>query len=159
MGKGFVIAEQGHVAQMIYSTMTGAVAAFSGGVFSMKNWGHATILCLGGAGSATRVVKLYNVSGSAGLSAVPMTFRYAIASGSAGGMLTPERDKLDAALAWGSTLTLAATAQTFGIIEIDADELAAGLPCVFVYGNNDMAVPVILSGGRYQEDITASALG
>lgn len=159
MSKGFVIAEEGHVAQMIYPTMTGAVAATSGGVFSMANWGHATVLCLGGAGSAERAVKLYNVSGSAGLLPVALTFRYAIASGTTGGMLTPARDVMDAALQWGSTLTLAATAQTFGIIEIDADELAAGLPCVFVYGNNDMAVPVILSGGRYQEDITASALG
>jgi hypothetical protein len=152
MSKGFVVAEQGHIVLAQPPTGTGASGALSGAVFNMKNWAHASIIGMGGPGSAARIVTLKNVSSTAGSDATAITFRYARED-------TTNGDTLDAALAWASSVTLAATANTIVAIELDADELADGKPYVHVQvSHRDCAVVAVLSGGRYQEDITATVL-
>ena len=70
---------------------------------------------------------------------------------------------IDAALAWASTITIAAGTGGFAVIELDSDELADGYPYLQVNitdpGTAKLASGVaILSGGRYQEDITATVI-
>ncbi|MFH1603246.1 MAG: hypothetical protein ABIH03_05010, partial [Pseudomonadota bacterium] len=89
-----------------------------------------------------------------------LTFRYAKEDTAAG-------DTLDAALAWASTVSLSAgSTGVFAVIEIDADELSDGYNFVQVNfaaaggaaTGKDLCAFAVLSGGRYQEDITASAI-
>lgn len=155
MSKGFNIAEEGHVVMLFSPLAATATAVGSSEIFSMKNWGHATIIMHGGEGSATCAIKAYECSAFTGSDRSALTFRYAQEATSNG-------DTLDAALAWASTATMG-TGNVFVVIEIDGDELSENRQYVAVergataVGRNITAL-AILSGGRYQEDITATAI-
>lgn len=157
--KGFTIAEQGHVVLVLGPQGTTTTAALSGACFSMENWAHATILVAGNLGTATTAVTVKECTGAGGTGATAITYRYA-KEDTAGG------DTLDAALAWASTLSLSAgSGGVFAVIEFDADELTDGYQYVRVdFGANtaatkkDIAAFAVLSGGRFQEDITSSVL-
>lgn len=75
---------------------------------------------------------------------------------------TVDGDTLDAALAAGSTITVG-TSNVFCVIELDADQLTEDYEFVVLNvsdpGTSRIASAVaVLSGGRYQEDITATAI-
>jgi len=157
MSKGFVTAEEGHVALILQPQGTCTTAALSGAAFSMENWGHATILVAGGIGSTATAVTIKECTAATGSGATAITFRYAKEATTGG-------DTLDAALAWASTMSFAATAGVFMVVEIDGDELSDGynwLRVDFAVGagnSKDICAFVVLSGGRYQEDMTATVL-
>jgi len=153
MSKGFVSAEEGHVA-MLYEPLSIGAAATSDTIL-MENWGHASIYCLFGAGSGTTIT-VGECTSFAGSGRTAVTFRFAQEATSGG-------DTLDAALAWASTITIAAGSAAVAVIEIDADELTDGYPYLQVNiadpGTAKLgAVLAVLSGGRYQEDITATVI-
>jgi len=155
MSKGFVVAEQGHVVQLIAPVSISAAATSD--VFSMENWAHATIIVLAGAGSATTVTvsECDNFTPS---NAATKTFQYAVEATAAG-------DVLDAALQTGATsgVSTGTASGSIMVIEIDNDELSDGYPCVQINlsdpGTSKVVSAVaILSGARYAEDITATVI-
>ena len=155
MSKGFVVAEQGHVVLNIAPNGTQTTAAGCAACFCMKNYGHATIIAAAGVGSAaTMDITLYEHPDSTGSSGSAIDFQYARESTSAG-------DTLDAALAWASTVSVVGTAAAYAVIEVDADTLTDGDEWISVHHSacsSSVAIMAILSGGRYQEDITATAI-
>ncbi len=153
MSKGFVVAEQGHVVQLFAPAVVSAAATSD--TILMENWGHATILMNFGAGSATTVT-VGECTGFGGTARAALTFRYAKEATAAG-------DVFDAALAWASAITIGSAGVSFAIIEIDGDELSDGSPYLQVNiadpGTSKYAGGfAILSGGRYQKDITATVI-
>jgi len=153
MSKGFVVAEQGHVVQLLAPQSLGAAATSD--TFLMDTWAHASIFVSFGAGSGC-TISLGECTSFAGSGRTAVTFRFAQEA-------TANGDTLDAALAWASTITIAAGTASFAVIELDADELSDGSPYVQLNitdpGTAKLASAVaILSGGRYQEDITATAI-
>lgn len=155
MAKGFVASEMGHVILGLAPQATSNVAALTSDTFLMKGWSHASILIAGGVGSTATSVTMGECTSFAGSDRTALTFRYAKEA-------TKDGDTLDAALAWASALTLGATAGVFAVIELDADELTDGYPYVQVNtaasASKDLCIFVVLSGGRYTEDITATAI-
>ena len=162
MSKGFVVAEQGHVVQMI--APVDIAAAATGDTISMENWGHVSIICGFGVGSTTTIT-VGECTSFAGSGRTALTFRYAQEGLVAGGA-DVGGDTLTAALAWASSITItgsAAAAGGFAVIEIDGDELSDGYQYLQV--NSDGAgaskitsIHAVLSGGRYQKDITATVI-
>ena len=151
--KGFVATEEGHV-MMLYEPLSVGAAATSD-TFLMEGWAHASIVCLFGAGSGC-TISVGECTSFAGSGRTAVTFRFAQEDTSGG-------DTLDAALARASTITIAAGSASYAVIELDADELTDGYPYVQVNltdpGTAKLAcIMAVLSGGRYQEDITATAI-
>ncbi len=153
MSKGFVVAENGHVVQMIASQSF--AAAGTSDTISMENWAHASIICEFGAGSGTTIT-VGECTSFAGSGRTAVTFRFAQEA-------TANGDVLDAALARASSITIGAGTAAFAVIEIDADELSDGFEFIQVNLSDPGAaklasVMAVLSGGRYQEDITATVI-
>lgn len=153
MSKGFVATEQGHFVTL-FDPQTVSAAATSD-TFLMEGWGHATLVFQFGAGSGCTIT-LGECTSFVGSGRTAVTFRFAQEATHAG-------DTLDAALAWASTITIAAGTGSFAVIEIDADELTDGYPYIQANlsdpGTSKLASGIaILSGGRYQKDITATAI-
>ena len=151
--KGFTIVEQGHVVQLIGPAS--AVSALTSEAFLMENWGHASIIVQTGVGSATTITVFDSASDSA--SGASMIFNYA-QEDTAGG------DVLDAALAAATTagVEMGTGTDLFMVIEIDADELRDGFPWILIRATsttaNYISAVAVLSGGRYQKDITATVI-
>ena len=155
MGKGFCIAEQGHVVQLI--APVNITAAATSEVFSMENWAHATIIVYGGAGSSTTIT-VSECDDFTPTSSATITYAYTQETTAAG-------DTQTAALAAAGTagIGIGAASGVYTIIEIDADELTDGMPCLQINLTDPGAGKVvcataILSGGRYQEDVTATVI-
>jgi len=151
----FVVAEQGHVVTLL--APQSQTAALTSDVFSMENWSHATIIVLGGAGSACTVTvsECDNFTPS---NAATKVFNYAVEATALG-------DVLDAALQAATTagVGIGTATGTIMVIEIDSDELSDGYPCVQINVTDPgtsklISAHAILSGGRYQKDITATAI-
>jgi hypothetical protein len=137
MGK-FVVAEQGHIVQLIDPQSQSA--ALTSEIFTMENWAHATILVFGGAGSATTVT-VSECDNFTPTTAATKTFMYAVEA---------------------TAVSIGTATGTILCIEIDNDELTDGYPCIQINmsdpGTSKLVSAVaILSGGRYQKDITATA--
>ena len=150
----FVTTEQGHLVSLIDPVSISAAATSD--VFSMENWAHATIIVQGGAGSACTVT-VSEADNFTPTTAATKTFMYAVEA-TAGG------DVLDAALQAATTagVSIGTATGTLLVIEIDNDELSDGYPCVQINVTDPGTSKVIsaiavLSGGRYQKDITATA--
>lgn len=154
MSKGFVVAEQGHVVQLLAPQTLSAAATSD--TFSMAGWAHASILLNFGAGSGCSITMGECTSFAGSDRTALSSFRMAQEA-------TANGDTLDAALAVASAITIAAGTAAFAVIELDGDELSDGYPYVQVNisdpGTSKLAgAMVVLSGGRYQEDITATAI-
>ena len=153
MSKGFVVAENGHIVQMLASQSFSA--AGTSDVLSMEAWAHASIICEFGAGSGTTIT-VNECTSFAASGATALTFRFAQEATSNG-------DVLDAVLAWASSITIGPGTAAFAVIEIDADELSDGFHFLEVELSDPGdaktgSVIAVLSGGRYQEDITATVI-
>lgn len=152
--KGFNIAEMGHVVQLIDPQSISAAATSD--VFYMRKWAHATIIVNGGAGSGVTVT-VGECSSFNGSDRTAIGFRYAQEA-------TVDGDTLDAALASAGTTGVAmGTSNVFLVIELDADELTENYEWVVLNISDPgtsriVSAIAILSGGRYQEDITATAI-
>jgi len=154
MSKGFVVAEQGHIVQMIIPASFSA--ATTSDVLNMENWSHASIIVHGGAGSSSTIT--VSDANSFASSGATMVFRYQQET-TAGG------DTATAALAWATTAGVALGTAT-GVyinIEIDADELRDGYNYLMINATDPgtsklIGAVAVLSGGRYQKDITATTI-
>ncbi len=153
--KGFTIAEQGHIVQMIIPQT--ASAALTSEVFSMENWGHATIIVHGGAGSSLTVT-VSEADNFTPSNQATIVFNYAVEATASG-------DTQDAALQAATTagVAIGTATGTYLVIEIDGDELNDGFPNLIINlsdpGTSKIVSAIaILSGGRYQKDITATAI-
>ena len=154
MGRsGFNVAEQCHVVSMLSPVdITGAT---SSEVISMENWGHATLICMKGVGSAC-TIQLEECTAFAGTGAATRIFKYAYERTAAGDTLT--------ALATATTAGIATTTSSgeLLVIEVDADELSDGYPYLRIKcsatGANLGAWLAVLSGGRFQKDITDTVI-
>ncbi len=156
MSKGFVVAENGHIVQLI--APVDVTAPMTSDTISMENWGHVSIIVGLGIGSSTTIT-VGECTSFAGSDRTALTFRYAQEATGGG-------DVLDAALAWASSIAIVGSAAAvggFAVIEIDADELSDGYQFLQVNiadpgASKIAAVYAVLSGGRYQEDITATVI-
>lgn len=153
MGRsGITVAEQCHVVNLIVPEST--VATGSSEVLSMENWSHATIIVVTTGSGLTIIPKEATSFAGGGRTFLPYLYAQ---EGTARG------DVLDAALASGTTAGVATGAVTGATIvfEIDADALSDGYPYLYITNDGqatgDGGAIAILSGGRYQEDITATA--
>lgn len=121
---------------------------------SLENWGHASILIAGGAGSASTVTVFDAATAAA--SGASMVFNYC-QEAAAGG------DVMDAALAAAATTGVAIPSGTGTMfcIEVYADELRDGYPFplfrLSAAGSKLVSALCILTKGRYQKSITATA--
>jgi len=155
MGRsGFTVAEQGHVVSMV--SPVDVTVATSSEVISMENWSHVTFICMKGAGSSA-TIQLEECTSFAGAGAATRIFSYAREATAAGDTLSA----LTIATTAGIALTTASGVLL--VIEVDADELTDGYPylrlkCADPGTSSLQAWVAILSGGRYQEDITATAI-
>ena len=152
--KGFTVAEQGHVVSMV--SPVDVTVATSSEVISMENWSHVTFICMKGAGSSA-TIQLEECTSFAGAGAATRIFSYALESTAAGDTLAA----ITAATTAGVALTTASGVLL--VIEVDADELRDGYPylrlkCADPGTSSIQAWVAILSGGRFQEDVTASAI-
>ena len=155
MGRsGFTVAEEGHFVQLIAPISTGV--ALTSEVFSMENWSHASIFVCGGAGSGFTIT-LFECDNFTPSNRTAITFKFAEETVAAG-------DTLAAALAPATAggMAMSGASGIFTIIELDADELTDGYPCVQLNtdaaGASLLGAFAVLSGGRFAEDITASAI-
>ena len=151
----FVVAEQGHVVQLL--APQSQTAALTSDVFSMENWAHASIIVLGGAGSACTVT-VSEADNFTPDNAATKTFNYAVEATAAG-------DVLDAALQAATTagVGIGTATGTILVIEIDNDELSDGYPCVQINVSDPgtsklISAHALLSGARYAEDITSTVI-
>lgn len=150
---GFNIAEQGHVVQMVAPVdLSGTTSE----VLSMENWSHVSFICMKGAGSAA-TVRLEECTAFAGTGHQTRTFQYMIEEVAAG-------DTPAAALQAATTAGIALSTATgiFMIIEVDAAELTDGYQFLRLIaadpGGSLGGWVAVLSGGRYQKDLTATAI-
>jgi hypothetical protein len=153
--KGFIANEMGHLVLGLAPQGTSNSVALTSDTFLMEGWQHASIIIMGGVGSTATSVTVGECTSFAGSDRTAVTFRYAKTA-------TKDADTMSTALAVASSLALTGTAGVMAVIELDADELTDGYPYVQVNtaisASKDLAILVVLSGGRYQEDITATAI-
>jgi len=153
---GFNLVENGHFVNLLSPADDNTTAATSE-VFSMENWSHASIVIHKGSGSASTIIleECTSFAGAGHRTFLP--YQYAQEATAAG-------DTTDAALAAGTTAGVAFSANdgTFLIFEINAAALSDGYPYVRFYFDvnaaSEWGAMAILSGGRYQKDINATAI-
>ena len=155
--KGFNVAEQGHVVNLIPPVDISGGA--SGDVFSMANYAHASIIVQVGASAAafTKII-LNECTSFAAAGATAIGFRVYKEETAAG-------DTLGAAVAAAAAgVTPNAADNIFYVIELDASELSDGsnfvqLQLTNASGNSVLASAVgILSGARYGKPESATAI-
>lgn len=154
--KGIVLAEQGHIVNLIPPVdVTGGAA---GDRFSMKNYGHATIILQVGVSAAafTKII-VKECTAASGGTATAIAYRLAAEETDAGDTL----GAFEAVAAAGRTP--AAADNIFYVIEIDAQELSDGYEWIEVSVTNGAnsviaSAVAVLSGSRYQEAEGATAI-
>lgn len=154
--KGITIAEQGHIVNALppIDISGGATAD----VFSMENYGHATIIVQVGVSAAAFTKILVNECTSfAGANATAIAFNYYSETTAAGDTLSTRTAATTAGV------TPSANNNIFYVIELDASELSDGYNFVQVQltnGTNSVigSVVAILSGSRYGEEASPTAI-
>lgn len=154
--KGFNIAEMGHVVNILPPIdITGGV---TGDVFSMENYGHATIIVQVGVSAAAFTKILVNECTSlAAAGATAIAFNYYAETTAAGDTLSA----LTAATSAG--VTPSANDTIFYVIELDASELSDGSNFVqlqLTNGTNSViaSAVAILSGSRYAGTLSPTTI-
>jgi hypothetical protein len=154
--KGFNIAEMGHVVNILPPIdITGGA---TGDVFSMENYGHATIIVQIGVSAAAFTKILVNECTSlAAAGATAIAFNYYAETTAAGDTLSA----LTAATSAG--VTPSANDTIFYVIELDASELSDGSNFVqlqLTNGTNSViaSAVAILSGSRYAGTLSPTAI-
>jgi hypothetical protein len=156
MSKGFVVAEEGHIVNILPPIdITGGV---TGDVFSMENYAHATILVQVGVSAAafTKIIlnECTSLAGAGATAIAHSIYKEETDSGDTLGART-------AVLAAGTTPS--ANDNIFYVIELDASELSDGYNFVelsLTNGANSViaSAVAILSGSRYAEEQSATAI-
>jgi hypothetical protein len=156
--KGFVIAEQGHVAVGSYPISANGVSTLE--AINMEGYGHlSAIITTGATNGSDIVVTAYNSTDASATSADLIAFNYYQET-------TASTDVL------GARVLNSTTALTFGnssisnqmaVIEIDASELADGHNWVNLTLNGattttPISVVYVLSGARYASPESATVI-
>lgn len=154
--KGITIAEQCHVINALGPVDIGGVVKESD-YWSMENYAHATIIVTAGVVTNAPTITVYESDDLAGSNETAIAFDYYEETTAAGDTLAARAS----ALAAGRTFPSTANSVTL-VIEIDASQLSDGYPCMVVKTDTAaaclIAVTVILSGARYQKEITPTAI-
>lgn len=155
--KGYVIAEQGHVVNILAPVdITGGKTAQA---FSMKEHGHASIIVQIGVSAAafTKIIvnQCTDASGDNPV-AIPFSIYKQEVAGASNDVLSARTAVTSAGY------TPAATDGIFYVIELDASELADGSPYVqlqLTNGSNSVigSAIAILTGSRFAESPSATA--
>lgn len=155
--KGYVIAEQGHVVNILAPVdITGGKTAQA---FSMKEHGHASIIVQVGVSAAafTKIIvnQCTDASGDNPV-AIPFSIYKQEVAGASNDVLSARTAVTSAGY------TPAATDGIFYVIELDASELADGSPYVqlqLTNGSNSVigSAIAILTGSRFAESPSATA--
>ncbi len=155
--KGFVIAEQGHVVNLLAPVdITGGK---TGQAFSMKKYAHASILLMVGVSAAAFTKIIVNqCTDAAGDN--PVAIPFSIYKQETAGAAADVLGARTAVLAAGYTPS--ANDGIFYVIELDASELADGSPYVQVQltnGTNSVIAGgiAVLTGARYAEAQSGTA--
>lgn len=150
---GINIAEECHVVHIFPSSDPAGVVA--GDIFSMENAGHATIMILKGAGSASTVT-ISECVGFGATGASLIGFTYYLESGAAGDTLGSKGTAGTAGVA------ISDNSGVMMIIELDASELSDGSGFVRVnmdsVGASQVCIVAALSGWRFQQDQGQTAI-
>lgn len=155
--KGYNIAEMGHVVNILPPIdITGGT---TGDVFSMENYGHATIIVQVGVSAAAFTKILVNeCTALDGTGATAIAFNYYAEETAAGDTLSTRTAATTAGV------TPSANDTIFYIIELDASELSDGSNFVqlqLTNGTNSViaSAVAVLSGSRYggTQSVTAIA--
>jgi hypothetical protein len=130
--RGFNVAEEGHIVSVLSpQNITGGAA---GTVFNMKNAAKANIVIQFGAlAAALGAITLNACSNISGAGATPIAFSYyqQITAGNANDTLELNGSTPSTAFAATTAgFTPADAANTFVILEVQADQLPAGLPYI-----------------------------
>ena len=153
----FNIAQEGHVVSVQLPIDIDTASGATGESFSMENWSHASIVITAGAATGASVVTVSENSDASQSDTNAIAFKLAKETTAAG-------DTLDALTAVASTgFTMSPNNGTIYVIELDAADLAAGLPWVTVHfadpsGSVIVSAVAVLSGGRYAGDESATAI-
>lgn len=154
--KGFHVAEQGHVVNILPPIdITGGKDC---DIFSMENYAHATIIVqVGVSAAAFTKIELYECDDFTPSSQTAIAY-------SAYKEETAAGDTLGALVAVTSTgITPSANDNIFYVIELDAQDLTDGYPCVQVKLTNGVNAVIasaiaILSGSRHGSPASATAI-
>lgn len=155
--QGVNLAETGHVVNVLPpSDLSGGA---TGRRFSMKSWGHASILvALGITSVAPTAIVVKQCTAASGGTATAIPFSYYKQETSDGDVLGAKQS------ATASGIAPSGNNNIFYLIELDARELADGYPFVEVSvtcesGQSVLGdIKAILSGGRYQGVSTPTVL-
>ena len=152
----FVLAQDGHLVQAQSPILT--TAGWTSDAWSMENYAHASIVVSQGAsGGEACTFTLYAAADSTGTSAAAIpSYRYYSETTALGDTLGTV-----AAASTAGVITTSTGVNTFYVIEIGAAELTDGLPWMYCTASTavrDMAVWVVLSGSRYPQDQSLTAI-
>jgi hypothetical protein len=156
--KGFVIAEEGHVVQIVAPVdITGG---FTGVRFSMANYQHASIIVMIGASAAAftaLLLKNCTLASGGTATAIPFSIYKQETAGASHDVLGARTAVTSAGYA------PSANDGIFYVIELDANELADGFNWVELSATNGTnsviaSAVAILSGSRYAESASPTVL-
>jgi hypothetical protein len=154
--KGYNIAEMGHVVNILPPIdITGGT---TGDVFSMENYGHATIIVQVGVSAAAFTKILVNeCTDFSGTGATAIAFNYYAEETAAGDTLSAR------SAATTAGVTPSANDTIFYVIELDASELSDGYNFVqlqLTNGTNSViaSAVAVLSGSRYAGTLSPTAI-
>lgn len=153
--KGINIAEQCHVVNLLPPHDADTVATPE--VFSMKNWRHASIIISAGVTGAATTVTVEAADNFTPSNVTAIPFNYYAETTAAGDTLGART------AATASGFAASTNDNVLYIIEIDATELPDGKPNLQVKFSDPAAATfvsaiVVLSGGRYSEDQSATVI-
>jgi hypothetical protein len=155
-GKGFNVAEQGHIVNMVPPVdITGAEVI--GKYFSMAKWAHASIIIQAGVTGAASTVTVECSATSAGGTLTALPFSYYAEATDAGDTLTTRTTVANTGFATSTNNNI------MYVIEIDASALTDAKPWVTCHfsnpgGSTIASAVAILSGSRYTGDPSVEAL-
>jgi len=154
--KGITIPEQCHIINALAPVDIGG-AAKTTDYWSMELYSHASIIVKLGVVTNAPTIKIYESDDLSGTNKTFIAFDYYAEITAAGDILTVRT----AATVAGYTFP-ATTNNVMISIEIDASQLTDGYPCMALLTDNAAAclidVSVILSGAKYQREITPTAI-
>lgn len=154
--KGFYLANEGHVVNLLGAVDIGGVAKVSD-YFSMANYRHASIIITTGVVTNTATITVEESTTSAGAATTAIDFDYYIETTAAGDTLSTKNTTSSAAgFATGTNNN------TTFVIEIDASQLTDGYPYLVVKATAAAACLIsmvaVLTGARYPQEASVTAI-
>ena len=154
--KGITIAEQCHVVNATPPVDVGGVAKVSD-VWDMENYAHASILITQGVVGNTTTWTLFEATDSTAGTEVAINFDYYAETTAAGDTLGARTTTTG-----GTGFASGTNNSTTFVIEVDASQLSDGYNWMRIKSDAAAAslvsVTVVLSGARYQQAVTPTAI-